>query len=47
MSHIFKGSLASLKLLLQGRALRSADFDEVVLGVLSLLNHGANGASDV
>lgn len=46
MSHIFKGCLASLQFLLEGCAFRSADFDEVVFGVLSFFKHGADGASN-
>jgi len=47
VSHVFQSSFAALQFLLKWGALRSADFDEVVFGVLSLLQHCSDCAFDV
>lgn len=47
MSHVLEGSLATLKFLLERCALRPAHLDEVILGILTLLDHAFDSASNV
>lgn len=46
VSHVLEGHFAALKFLLEGSALRPADLDQVVLGILALLQHSTDSSLD-